>query len=191
MTFPTDQEIVFLNNEKVKLCVPQEAHIPYFLRWFNDLEVLQYLGNMFPQFRSSEEKWLEKLGDDQHNFVFVLHTEESVPIGTMGLHQIDYIHGTAFTGAAIGEKEYWGKGYGSAAKKLLLKWAFLELDLRVIRSGVFSFNERSKHYNEKCGYREVGRLPKWRLRNGEYYDEIIMVVTREDFLKKLAEMKKS
>jgi len=109
----------------------------------------------------------------------------------MGLHRINYLNQNASTGAAIGEKKYWSKGYGTAAKMLLLKWAFLELNLRAVQSSVFAFNERSAHYNGKCGYQEVGRLPKWRFRDGQWHDEIIMVVTREDFLKILEEEKET
>lgn len=174
-------EIVFIQNEKVKLCVPTRSHLPFFLKWFNDLEVTVFLGQMFPQLEMTEERWLEKHSDDSHNFVFVLHTPNSVPIGTMGLHQVDYINRTAMTGACIGEKEYWGKGYGTAAKMLLLDWAFNRLNLYAIRSSYFAFNPRSGAYNAKCGYKEVGRYPQFRERNGKRHDEILMVVTREDF----------
>lgn len=34
----------------------------------------------------------------------------------------------------------------------------------------------------KCGYREVGRLPRWvRGSDGERYDEVLLVVTQEEW----------
>jgi len=47
-TFPIDQEVVFLQDKKVKLCIPTKAHTSYFMRWFNDPEIMEFLGDMFP-----------------------------------------------------------------------------------------------------------------------------------------------
>ena len=65
---------------------------------------------------------------------------------------------------------------------VLLQYAFMRLNLRQIKASVFAFNSRSHAYLEKQGYVEVGRLPKWRFQDGEFHDEIIMVLTRERFL---------
>lgn len=100
----------------------------------------------------------------------------------MAIHQIDWVNGTATTGAMIGEKEYWGKGYGSEAKMLLLDYAFNRLGLRKICSNVIAFNGRSKRYSEKCGYREEARRKAQFFRDGTYHDEIWLAVFRENWL---------
>jgi RimJ/RimL family protein N-acetyltransferase len=82
----------------------------------------------------------------------------------------------------IGEKEYWGKGYGTEAKMLLLHYAFDTLNLRKICSSVISFNERSHKYSLKCGYKEEGRRKAQLFRDGKYWDEIQLAVFRKDWL---------
>jgi RimJ/RimL family protein N-acetyltransferase len=100
-------------------------------------------------------------------------------IGSIGLHGIDLINRNATTGTVIGEKEFWGKGYGTEAKMLLLDFAFNALDLYVIQSKVLAFNGRSLAYGKKCGYEEVGRIPGWIRKNGRRCDEVLLVVTQE------------
>lgn len=100
----------------------------------------------------------------------------------MELSHINRIHGTAVTGAVIGEKEYWGKGYGSEAKLLLLKYAFDVLNLRKICSAAIAFNERSIRYQERTGYKIEGRRANQIYADGQYWDEVLLAVYREDWL---------
>ncbi len=104
------------------------------------------------------------------------------PIGTMGIHAIDYRHRIATTGALIGESGYWGKGYGSEAKMLLLEYAFNTLNLRKICSEVIAFNERSTKYSLKCGYKIEGTKKLHHYAKGQYWDVIQLAVFREDWL---------
>ncbi len=100
----------------------------------------------------------------------------------MGIHRINWKDRTATTGAVIGEKAYWGKGYGSEAKKLLLDYAFNELNLRKICSGALAFNGRSQAYSKKCGYEVEGVLKQHIFKNGEYHDLVQLAVFKEQWL---------
>lgn len=110
-------------------------------------------------------------------------TEKSnhTPIGTIGLHNIDWRNRYCTTGALIGEKEYWGKGYGTEAKLLLLKYAFDTLGLEKICSNVLAINPRSKAYLKKTGYREEGCRRRQFLVDGKKVDDFIMAIFKEDF----------
>jgi len=108
----------------------------------------------------------------------------------MGLHQIDFIHGTAVTGAIIGEKEYQGKGYGTDAKMTLLNYAFNTLNLRKVCSDVISFNKRSLAYSKKCGYKIEGRQKQQFYRSGKYYDRVFLAIFRKNWPKIWAEWSK-
>ncbi|MDQ3654178.1 MAG: GNAT family N-acetyltransferase [Chloroflexota bacterium] len=79
-------------------------------------------------------------------------------IGTLGLDDIDYVHGFAETGSAIARPEYRGSGYGSEAKHLLFDYAFNTLNLHALQSFVIFPNTRSAAALRKQGYREAGRL---------------------------------
>lgn len=177
-----DNRVVFLKGKSVSLRPLSKEDVPRITRWINDPDVRLFLEAYLPQTEKDEEEWLEKLGKSKStDLVFIIETKEGVAIGLMGLHGIKWRDRMATTGAVIGEKEYWGKGLGSEAKKLLLDYAFNTLNLRKICSTVIDFNGRSLKYSLKCGYKEEGRLKKHLFRDGDYRDLIQLAVFREDF----------
>lgn len=182
--------VVFLKGGRVYLRPPMKSDIPRLLRWINDPEVNRFLGSYLPMLEQDEEEWFEELHKGKlHNMVFAIMLGET-HIGNMGIHRIDWKSRVATTGALIGEKDYWGKGYGSEAKMLLLNYAFNTLNLRKICSNVVAFNERSVGYSLRCGYQEEGRLRAQHYEHGAYWDEIRLAVFKEDWLPLWEEFKK-
>ncbi len=173
-------DIIFRKGSKVILRPIEESDIPHFQKWMNDPEVTQYLRTIMPVTLADERAWFERVSkstSDKLTLALVDIATEQL-IGTMGLHNIDYISGTATTGSAIGDKKFWGKGYGTEAKMLLLEFAFNELNLRKVYSDVVAYNKRSLAYANKCGYVEEARLPKHYYRKGKYWDKVILAVYR-------------
>jgi RimJ/RimL family protein N-acetyltransferase len=153
------------------------------LRWINDPEVTPFLKSFLPVTEKSEEEWFDSIGKSQTNIVLGIETlSDHVFIGIMSLNRINFKDGVATTGAVIGEKEYWGKGYGKDAKMTLLDYAFNVLNLRKICSSAKAFNERSLRYNLRCGYHKEGCRPAQFFFNGQYWDEIFLAVFRDDWL---------
>jgi RimJ/RimL family protein N-acetyltransferase len=150
-------------------------------KWINDPKVTQFLSAYLPAMEEDEKEWIERVRREMSKQVVVMILVDGVPIGTMGLHNIDHRQCTATSGALIGEKSYWGKGYGTEAKKLLLEYAFNTLNLRKVYSEVIAFNERSINYSLTCGYKEEARLKKHYFAKGKCWDQIILSVTKEDF----------
>jgi len=102
-------------------------------------------------------------------------------IGTMGLHNISWKDGTATTGAIFGSEKHRNQGIGTLAKMALLNHAFNVLNLRMILSEAISFNLRSINYSLKCGYVQIGSIPNWIYWEGQYYDYIMLTITKADF----------
>jgi RimJ/RimL family protein N-acetyltransferase len=114
-----------LKSNKVLLRPVQKSDISIFLKWYNDLEVLEYLSMYLPMTETMEEKWLEEAASGQngtkvHFVIEAIEGKKSRPIGSIGLNKIDHRCQTAEMGIAIGEKEYWNKGYGTEAARLLI-----------------------------------------------------------------------
>jgi len=169
-----------------------KSDLPSLVRWINDPEVTMFLATYLPMSETDEEEWLANLGKRKsNNIVLAIETIEGVLIGSMGIHNIDWSSRTATTGALIGEKEYWGKGYGSEAKLLLLEYAFNTLGLRKIFSDVIAFNTRSIRYSEKCGYVIEARLKDCFFRRNKYWNKIILSVTRKTWLPVWKQFKKT
>lgn len=175
--------VMFRKGKHVYLRPFIQADAPTLQRWMNDQEVVQYLMRVFPISIREEQEWLDNQGKSKNDFALAIVTVETNEfIGSIGLHRIDWVNRNAVTGTVLGESAYWGKGYGTEAKMLLLDFAFNALDLQVIVSNVMDYNTRSLSYGKKCGYVEVGRIPKWlRRKNGERCDEVVLAVTQEQW----------
>jgi diamine N-acetyltransferase len=176
-------DVVFRKGLLTYLRPFKKSEAPTLQRGVNDPEVRQFLGRVYPVTDREEEEWLDRQGRSNTDFAFGMVTvADNKLIGSIGLHQISWSDRTAVTGTVIWEKDYWGKGYGTDAKMLLLDYAFNALDLAVIQSKVIAFNSRSLRYAEKCGYKEVARIPGWkRGKDGNRYDEVILIVTQENW----------
>ena len=177
-------DVVFLDGWRLYLRPPCKDDLPYLTRWINDEEVWQFLKLSLPMSESAETAWLEGLDKrkDTDIILVIVDKKTGKPIGSMGIHRINWKDRRAATGALIGDKRYWGKGYGTEAKMLLLNYAFNTLNLRKVCSAALAFNERSVAYSKKCGYREEGVLKEHLFKKGRYWDEVLLAVFREDWL---------
>lgn len=181
-----------LKGEKVCLRPVKRSDISFFLKWFNDPEVTQYLTMYLPMTEMAEEKWIEELGSitntragsvNKVNFVIeAIRGETNLPIGTCGFHNFNQKDQNAEFGIAIGEKDYWSKGYGTEATKLLIRYGFQQLNLQRISSSVYAFNERSLRLHKKVGFKEEGRLRKDVFKNGQFKDRVIFGILREEWV---------
>ena len=174
-----------LKGKKVILRpVDVERDLERCLVWINDPEVVQFLGKpLKPITRNKEQELLEKILSDESGVVFAIDTLDGRHIGMTGLHRISHFDGTAVTGTMIGDKRYWGRGYGTDAKMLLLWYAFRVLNLRRINSHVICFNKRSLGCQLKCGYKIEGVKKREVYKNGRYHDLVMLAVFRRGWFK--------
>ncbi len=174
-----------LNGTKVLLRPVKRSDISLFLKWYNDPEVIQYISVYLPMTEIAEEDWIKELATTRakSDVVFVIEAIDSnltKPIGNCGLHRIDHREQVAGFGIAIGEKDYWGKGYGTEAAQLLIEYGFKSLNLHRISSSALAFNDRSIRMHKKIGFREEGCLRQRRFKNGFFCDEILFGLLKED-----------
>jgi RimJ/RimL family protein N-acetyltransferase len=181
--------VIFLRSKKVILRpINRETDLPKLIKWINDPEIRRFLLPYLPVSHEMEQEWLDSLEKSAANqIVLAIETLDGNFIGTMGIHHINWKDRTAVTGTLIGEKKYRStkrrrKGYGTDAKMAVLDYIFNTLNLRKVCSSVIVFNERSLHYSLKCGYKIEGRRRKQIFKDGEYYDEIMLGVFKEEWL---------
>jgi ribosomal-protein-alanine N-acetyltransferase len=175
-----------LKGERVLLRPVKRSDISYFLKWFNDPEVLQYVGLYLPMTEMYEEKFIEELGttrvrSDVILVIEVIEGHSTKPIGSCGLHQINPKDHDSVFGIVIGEKDYWSKGYGTEAARLLINYGFQQLNLHRISSAAVAFNERSIKLHRKLGFREEGRRREAVFKNGRYHDHVMFGLLREEW----------
>jgi len=176
---------IFLADDLVALVPLEDQHVPTMVRWINDQAVLQYL--MIPGrcTEDQEREWLQNLRNSQSDIVLgITVREDGRHVGNVGLHSISPTNQHAEYGIMIGERDYWGKGLGTAAGRLMLDYGFNQLNLHRIHLRVFSFNPRGISSYEKLGFQHEGRLREHVFRNGVHHDEIQMGLMREEFNEK-------
>lgn len=176
------QRPIFLVGRIVNLRPLSKTDIPTLTRWVNDHKIREFVYATLPQTEEKEEEWLNKLNTDDKNIVLGIETKEGTHIGLMGIHRINWMDRTCFTGALIGEKEYWGKGYGTDAKMFILDYIFNVLNLRKVCSGVIAYNKRSLHYSLHCGYKIEGTRKKQIFKKGKYWDLIELGLFKHEWL---------
>jgi RimJ/RimL family protein N-acetyltransferase len=163
-----------------------------FSRWGRDSEYTRLLDGG-PQWMFSAQiiqKWIEKdIEEDQgQNFFFAIHTLDSDQfIGFISLFGIDWNHGNTWVGIGLGERKYWGKGYGTDAMRTVLRYAFTELNLHRVTLGVFEYNPRAIRSYEKAGFVHEGRVRKVLSRNGKRWDAFEMGILRDEWQQKMKE----
>lgn len=111
--------------------------------------------------------------------VYTLGTGE--PIGKCDYHNLNPITRAAEVGLSIGEREYWGKGYGFDILKTMLKHLFQTLNLERVQLDTWSGNTQAIRLYEKAGFQPEGRLRRNEFVEGAYYDTILMGILRSEF----------
>ena len=81
----------------------------------------------------------------------------------------------------IGDKAYWGRGYGRDALRTLLDYAFRLRNFRRVHLTVNSTNERAMRAYRACGFVEEGRLRQHVWSDGCYIDLVHMGLLRDEW----------
>lgn len=157
-----------------------------FSKWDRDSVFKRFLDDAPPAMWSSEKtkEWIEKDLEEDKNFIYnfmVRDLEEDKLIGFVDLW-VSWNHGDSWVGIGLGERDYWGNGYGTDAMKLMLRYAFTELNLHRVSLGVFEYNTRARKSYEKAGFKLEGRIRAELLRQGKRWDVLIMGILRDEWL---------
>ncbi|CAN1532007.1 RimL Acetyltransferases, including N-acetylases of ribosomal proteins [Flavobacteriaceae bacterium] len=152
-------------------------------KWGNDPEIQYWLGGWhFPTNKNDIQKWHSSLSVSSTNQRFSIYTDDLGLIGTANLVDIDWKNKNAFHGMLLGDKEIRGKGFAVDTVMAIMKYAFEELGLNRLDGSMIEYNEASlKMYIGKCGWREEGRQRNWYFRKNQYWDRILVGITKEDY----------
>ncbi len=114
--------------------------------------------------------------------MFVIETLDGKPVGGVNLNSIDERHGTFSIGMQIGGIHR-SRGYGTAAMRILLDYAFNERRLNKYYGSVIEDNIASATMLKKLGCSQEGIRKQQIFTNGRYYDEILYGLTKDEFNK--------
>ena len=174
-----------LAGRLVRLRPFTDADVPLLHKWFNDAEVLHWLHlsedppEVMQSMEAHRQRW-ERIRDDPGHLSWVIETKDGTPIGELGLLNVNLVQLRAELGISIGEKEYWERGYGTDAIRVVLRRAFGRMSLRRVQLITDEDNERGIRCYEKCGFVREGLLRAHRLRYGQPINMVQMGVLAGD-----------
>ena len=179
-----------IEGKRVRLRNLELSDLDEIMKHWNNMELRNLVGSTDegPMSRNDEEEWIRstwKQRQERKAFHFAIETiAENKLIGGTGLLSIDWTSRSAITGISIYNPECWGKGYGQESLDLLLSFAFRNLNLNRVELDTFDFNKRAQKCYLKVGFKEVGRRRKARFIDGQYCDDIIMDILKDEWLVK-------
>ena len=172
-----------LEGERVVLRRHAPANLDAFQRWYADPEIARLNRHESGVMRRDEiERFFSArvLGPD--TLSLAIHVRETGRlIGTCAFSHLDGDNGAALYHITIGERDAWGRGYGTEATDLMLEHAFEQLGLHRVGLSVFSFNERAIASYRKSGFVVEGTLRQAIWRDGRFWDEHEMGILADEW----------
>ena len=159
-----------LIGEKVYLSPVCPDDWKAFAKWNTDYEMQHlYGGGGGIQPPAIDSSGAEKNSRNKNKFAIVCKETDKV-IGSCGFNTDDVVNRYAKIGIGIGEKEYWSKGYGADALRVMLDFGFNVRGYNNISLNVYEYNKRAIACYEKIGFKRQGVWRECMIRSEKRYD---------------------
>lgn len=134
---------------EIRFKVFDEKFLDKSFLWLNDKEVKRL--TMSPNITKEEQKkWFDKL-NKRNDYLIWGVTYDDMPVGVVGMKQINYQEKTAEYFGYIGEKNFWGYGIGKQMMEFIINNA-KKSKLEKLYLYVSSENARAIALYEKYGF---------------------------------------
>lgn len=158
---------MLLNDGTVGLFPFGEEESTQYREWVNNEEFAHLLARCSPVTESQHSAWYQSIISSPTTEVFAVKTLKSGHyLGNVWLHGINWVHRNAELRILIGKTQ--GKGYGTKACQLLLKYSFKKLGLHKVYLYVSDVNPRAHKAFEKAGFIIEGELKDEFFLDGEF-----------------------
>lgn len=176
-----------IKGKKVILRPVKQKDFAAIYQWVNDSEIMPY---WYGRDKARIFEWIKKhftpaiKGKTDYTYWmieacgkpigYMCNTAEKDDDGEfMGHVEIDIL---------IGEKEFWGKGYGSDALKIMVRYAFEEQKAERVFLKPRTVNSRAIHVYEKVGFKKEGILRHNELFERKWIDNLMMSIIKKEYL---------
>lgn len=172
----------FLEGTRLKLCLTEKEHLKKRAEFINDPEVQKTLNYDYPTSLSKTEAWFSKIVLDSSRVDFTIIARENEDIiGFCGFIHIDRAVKKAEHHIFIGDRRYWGKGYGRDAYKLLTNYGFMELGLNRIYGYQLEYNEKAQKTTRNLGWTVEGCLREDVFSHGLVKNRNVIAILRNEW----------
>jgi RimJ/RimL family protein N-acetyltransferase len=146
----------------------------------NDPAVTATIEVNFGVSRRQEEEFFDRVERNRENELhWAILAEDGRHIGFIGLHQIHWRHRVATGGLLLGERDAWGRGYGTDAVRTRSRFVFEQMGLHRLEG--HTINPAMRRVYEKCGYRHEGVARQKLWRRGQWCDADLYAILDGDY----------
>lgn len=174
-----------MTSSTIKLRYFKNQDIGLKVAWINDKQINKYLHYDLPLCEDRTLNWYQSIlnNGSREDFVYELClADRNIPLGLIGLINIDNINKKAEFYIVNGEKKYWGKGYATIATNSFLTDMFLKHNLNKIYLYTEIENKSAQKLFEKIGFKQEGLLKNDLIFNSRNIDRYIYGLYREEFV---------
>jgi RimJ/RimL family protein N-acetyltransferase len=156
-------------------------------KWTHDLDYLRLLSTdiakpLSPAQIKKQYEELDKDAEKHNSFNFALRLKENDRlIGFVRLYRIEWTHATGSLQIGIGDRNDRGKGYGTEALRMLLRYAFDELNLFRLAASTTEYNTGAIRFFERAGFVVEVRRRQAIQRDGKRWDAVMMGLLRDEW----------
>ncbi|HAA84884.1 MAG TPA: N-acetyltransferase [Kosmotogaceae bacterium] len=172
-----------LESQRLVLREYGKQDIPTVWEYWNDPDVKRCLMRdvPFPIRKEDEKKWYQELGEKGYRYNFAIERKQDRKyIGGCAILDLSWSNRYGTIAIFLG-RDYWSKGYGSEAVKILSRFMFKEMALNRVELVVLAFNRRAIRAYEKAGFVLEGISRDRVFRDGKYCNQYYMSILSNEF----------
>ena len=176
--------IKFLEGEKIYLRPYSEEDLLLVQFGKNNSDLRETLFLFAPMTLEQVKNEMNQWTTSKEIVLFTIcRQEDKIPVGQTAFVRIDYVSRAAVFYISIYNPEFWSKGYGGEATKLMVDYAFDILNLNRIQLHVCAENKKAVSAYKRTGFTIEGTLRQAMYHNNRYIDFYVMGILREEFYK--------
>ena len=131
-----------------------------------------------------QEKWFQRtVVESTNDYMFLIErAKDKVPLGVCGLVYVNWLIRSADVSLYIGHNDaYIDKdGYAEEATRLLIKYAFQNLNLNKVWTELYEFDDAKINFFESLAFKRDGTLRANCFEDGKYWDSHIYSFLRSE-----------
>lgn len=151
------------------------------VKYANNRNVAKFLTDVFPHPYTIEDgkTYIEMVIGNYPLNIFAIDIDGKA-VGSIGIFPLSDVHkSNAELGYWLAEP-FWGNGIVTQAIKQIVEYGFRVFEIDRIFARPFGSNLASQRVLEKAGFKLEARFEKTILKNGEYLDELVYAIRRNN-----------
>jgi RimJ/RimL family protein N-acetyltransferase len=163
----------------------EKEDLPQLMEWRNQPSFRKYFREFRELNSSKQELWFDRLVmNDPNTIMFsIIDIETSELLGACGLCYIDWQNRSADFSIYIGKDHlYIDNIYAIDAAKIMMKYAFEELNLHRLWSEIYDFDEAKKQFFQTLRFTLDGQFRQTHWTEGQWCDSLFFSLLVNDQL---------